>query len=181
MNKEQFLEQLSGHLKRLSEEERNDILYDYKEHFQFGIEEGKTEGQIVRELGSPRVIAKEILASARLDEMEKDPSATNISRVMMAAIGLSLFNLIIVIGPLVAVAGVLLGLWISSIGFILSPILAAIKMVIMQSFIPFDMFMSIAFLGIGLLLFVASYYMSVAYKKFCVRYLQWNLKVIKGR
>ncbi|CAM4364600.1 hypothetical protein BAMA_15890 [Bacillus manliponensis] len=181
MGKEQFLEQLSGHLKRLSEEERNDILYDYKEHFQFGIEEGKTEEQIVRELGSPRIIAKEILALSRLDEMEKDPSATNISRVVMAAVGLSLFNLIIVIGPLVAIAGVLLALWISSIAFILSPILAAIKMMVLQSFIPFDLFASIALLGIGLLLFVAAYYMSRAYKQFCVRYLQWNLKVMKGR
>lgn len=181
MNKEQFLEQLSGHLRKLSEEEQNDILYDYKEHFQVGIEEGKTEEQIVKELGSPRVIAKEILASSRLDEMTKDPSASNISRVVMAAVGLSLFNLIIVIGPLVAIMGVLFGAWVSSIGFVLSPILAAIKMVVMQFFIPFDMFVSIAFFGIGLLLFAASYYMTIAFKKFCVRYLQWNLRIIKGR
>ena len=41
MNKEQFLRELSNQLRKLPEEERQDILFDYEEHFQFGIEEGK--------------------------------------------------------------------------------------------------------------------------------------------
>lgn len=71
MHKEQFLRELSGHLRKLPEEERKDILYDYEEHFQFGLEEGKTEGEIVKGLGSPKAIAKEMLALYRFDEMKK--------------------------------------------------------------------------------------------------------------
>ena len=39
MSKEQFLNELSSHLRKLPDEERKDILFDYEEHFQFGIEE----------------------------------------------------------------------------------------------------------------------------------------------
>ena len=46
MSKEQFLNELSSHLRKLPDEERKDILFDYEEHFQFGIEEGKTESEI---------------------------------------------------------------------------------------------------------------------------------------
>ncbi len=71
MNKEQFLRELSNQLRKLPEEERKDILFDYEEHFQFGIEEGKTELEIIKGLGSPKVIAKELLAMYRFDEMKK--------------------------------------------------------------------------------------------------------------
>ena len=71
MSKEQFLKELSSHLRKLPDEERKDILFDYEEHFQFGIEEEKTESEIIKGLGSPKVIAKELLAMYRFDEMKK--------------------------------------------------------------------------------------------------------------
>lgn len=61
MSKEQFLKELSSHLRKLPDEERKDILFDYEEHFQFGIEEGKNESDIIKGLGSPKVIAKNYL------------------------------------------------------------------------------------------------------------------------
>lgn len=71
MSKEGFLKELSSYLRKLPEEERQDILLDYEEHFQFGLEEGKTESEIIQSLGSPKVIAKELLAMYRFDEMKK--------------------------------------------------------------------------------------------------------------
>lgn len=47
MTKNKFLQQLNASLKRLSEKERTDILKDYEEHFTFGLEEGKSEEEIV--------------------------------------------------------------------------------------------------------------------------------------
>ena len=63
MAKNNFLKELSKLLKKLPEEERIDILQDYEDHFAFGLEEGKTEEEIVKSLGSPSQIAKEILAN----------------------------------------------------------------------------------------------------------------------
>lgn len=53
MSKSKFLQQLNESLKPLSVKERADILQDYEEHFSIGLEEGKTEEEIVTSLGSP--------------------------------------------------------------------------------------------------------------------------------
>lgn len=52
MNQEQFLQELSKALKPLSEEERNEILFDFEEHITEGVKEGRPEANIIRELGS---------------------------------------------------------------------------------------------------------------------------------
>ncbi len=43
MNKEQFFKTIEFSLTRLSLEEREDILQDYEEYFEIGMEEGKSE------------------------------------------------------------------------------------------------------------------------------------------
>ncbi|MEY8350550.1 DUF1700 domain-containing protein [Bacillus cereus] len=179
MSKEQFLRELSEHLRKLPEEERQDILYDYEEHFQFGLEEGKTEAEIIKGLGSPKAITKEILALSRFDEMKKDPSASNITRAVMAAIGLSLLNFIIVLGPLVAVASFIFSLWVGGVASVVAPLLVVMK-ILTGTFLWLDIFVSITFVGVGLLLCIVAYYCTKWLKNFCVSYVNWNLKMIKG-
>lgn len=179
MNKEQFLRDLSGHLRKLSEEERQDILYDYEEHFQFGLEEGKTEVEIIKGLGSPKAIAKEMLALYRFDEMKKDPSASNITRAVMAAIGLSLLNFILVLGPLVAIISFIFALWVGGVASVVAPLFVVIK-ILTGTFLWLEVFVSITFVGVGLLLCIGTYYCTKWFKKFCVRYVNWNPKMIRG-
>ncbi|PEI92774.1 hypothetical protein CN679_10200 [Bacillus pseudomycoides] len=179
MNKEQFLRDLSGHLRKLSEEERQDILYDYEEHFQFGLEEGKTEVEIIKGLGSPKTIAKEMLALYRFDEMKKDPSASNITRAVMAAIGLSLLNFILVLGPLIAIISFIFALWVGGVASVVAPLFVVIK-ILTGTFLWLEVFVSITFVGVGLLLCIGAYYCTKWFKNFCVRYVNWNLKMIRG-
>ncbi len=61
MNKRDYLDLLRYYLRDLPGVVVNDIIYDYEEHFNAGIENGKTEEQISEELGSPDDIAKEYL------------------------------------------------------------------------------------------------------------------------
>lgn len=61
MNKRDYLDLLRYYLRDLPDVMVNDIIYDYEEHFNAGIENGKTEEQISEELGSPDDIAKEYL------------------------------------------------------------------------------------------------------------------------
>ncbi len=49
-------------LKDYLKKERADILKDYEEHFTFGLEEGKSEEEIVASLGSPAQIAKRVIS-----------------------------------------------------------------------------------------------------------------------
>ncbi|EML6321540.1 DUF1700 domain-containing protein [Bacillus sp. FSL L8-0199] len=179
MSKEGFLKELSSYLRKLPEEERQDILLDYEEHFQFGLEEGKTESEIIKGLGSPKVIAKELLAMYRFDEMKKNPSTSNVTRAVMAAIGLSLFNFIIVLGPLVAIIAFIFSFWIGGIASVVTPFFVIGK-VFMGTFIWLDLFVSITFVGVGLLLCIIAFYSTKWFKRLCVRYVIWNFKMIKG-
>ena len=57
----------------------------------------------------------------RFDEMKKDPSTSNVTRAVMAAIGLSLFNFIIVLGPLVAIIAFIFSFWVGGIVSVVTP------------------------------------------------------------
>ena len=62
MNKKDFLEILKDYLKgTFSEMEINDILRDYEEFFLNGELEGKSDEEIIKNLGSPKAIAKELI------------------------------------------------------------------------------------------------------------------------
>src|SRR5699024_924262 len=102
--KEQFLRSLDKSLKGLSSDERRDIMHDFEEHFAFGIEEGKTEKEIATSLGSPDKIAKELLAAYHLEKVETTATTGNMIRAVWAVIGLGFFNLVIVLGPFIALA-----------------------------------------------------------------------------
>ncbi len=92
MTKEQFLKQLQAGLKKLPQEERKDIIHDYEEHFFIGKEDGKTEEEIAKSLGSPQQITKELIASYHLEKVEKNRTTGNILRAVWAVIGLGFFN-----------------------------------------------------------------------------------------
>lgn len=53
-----FLTRLERSLKHMDAQEKQDILQDYREHFEIGLESGKTEKQIARALGEPEQLAK---------------------------------------------------------------------------------------------------------------------------
>ena len=63
MNKYEFLRILEDGLKDFPPQELQDILYDYKEHFYNGEKEGKTEQDIINELGDPYVIVNHYRSS----------------------------------------------------------------------------------------------------------------------
>ncbi|MGL5085462.1 MAG: DUF1700 domain-containing protein [Clostridium sp.] len=56
MTKELFLEILKDGLSDFPEGELSDILYDYKEHFDVGFASGKSEEEIIEDLGEPNSI-----------------------------------------------------------------------------------------------------------------------------
>lgn len=59
MNKREFLDLLRYYLRSYPANIINDMVSDYEEHFRIGIENGKSEEEISKELGSPKDIAEE--------------------------------------------------------------------------------------------------------------------------
>lgn len=54
----EYLNKLEKALRRLSEIDKQEILADYREHFEIGYEAGKTDEQIIESLGDPGELAK---------------------------------------------------------------------------------------------------------------------------
>jgi uncharacterized membrane protein len=79
MTKQQFLHELEQLLSRVPTSERQEMLYDYEEHIRSATENGWTEAEAVSKLGSPKVIAKELLATTYVQQAE---TATNFGNVL---------------------------------------------------------------------------------------------------
>lgn len=181
MNKEQFLKELEVALRKIPQDERDDIVQDFIEHFEIGQEEGKSEEEITASLGSPQHIAKEMVATYHVDKIETDVSAGNILRATWAVIGLGFFNLVIVLGPFIGLLGVLVGGWVTSISFTVSPLLVFINVLIDPgTFELFDLFFAIGLCGLGLFIAIGMFFATRAIIHGFVRYLKFNVNLVKG-
>ena len=77
MTKNDFLDILRDYLKgAFSELEINDILRDYEEFFLNGELQGKSDEEIIKTLGSPKSIAKELT-----EEMKGQGKSTSSSKM----------------------------------------------------------------------------------------------------
>ena len=174
MNRQYFFMELEHQLKKIPKEDLQDIIRDYEEYFQIGMKEGKTEAEIITNLGSPKQLAKEILANYQMDLLEKNPSTSNMFKATWAVIGLGLFNMIFVLGPFIGLLSLLLAGWIVSVSFVFSPVLALFSLTT-NSF-----FQSILLCGIGLLLGIGLYYLTNWMKMIVIKYLKFNLSIVRG-
>ncbi|MFE3974699.1 MULTISPECIES: DUF1700 domain-containing protein [unclassified Peribacillus] len=179
MNKEQFLKQLNESLTGLSLEEQEDILQDYEEYFAIGMEKGKTEQEISTSLGNPKQISKELLASYHLGQVQQSTSAGNVMRAVWAVIGLGFFNLVIVLGPFMALVGVVIAGWASAVAFILAP-LGVIFNLAVGNFQLFDLFFALGLSGIGIFIAMGMFVATSALTKGFIRYLKFNASLVKG-
>lgn len=181
MNKEQFLHLLSRELEKLPQEEREDILRDFREHFHMGLEEGKTEEEIARALGSPKQIARELVATYHVEKVSEKTTIRNILRATWAVIGLGFFNLTIVLGPFLALVGIVIGGWFTGLSFVVSPVFHLMNAVFNPAtFQLFQLFVSLALCGFGLLLVIGMFFVTKALVKLFIRYLQFNVNLVKG-
>jgi len=192
MNKEDYLKELKKSLSFLPSNEREDILYDYEEHFQFGLEEGKTEEEIIRLLGSPNNIARQYKASYAISAAEDKASASNVFRALLAIISLGFFNLIFVLGPFLACVGVLIGFFAASIGIVIGGAGLFLGVVFepafsqyitlpaaMEANIAATVLLSVGLTSLGILFFIGNCYLTKFFSILTVKYLKFNLKIIK--
>src|SRR5690554_4156948 len=108
MTKNQFIHQLEKELEKLPDAERQDILQDYREYFDIAVQEGKKEDAVSSALGSPRQLAKELLAQYHMEQAEGSATAGNLLRAVFAVISLGFFNLIFVLAVVIVFAAIIL-------------------------------------------------------------------------
>lgn len=187
MNKNTFLTTLRASLKGLPQEEIDDIINDYEEHFAAGKKKKRTEANIAKALGNPKDLAKQHKASHRIKKAEQTGSASNIIRAVSASIGLGFFNLIIVLGPFVAIASVIIALFATGIAIaasgialmlasIVSPFITIITMPINSSLGL--LFVGIGLLALGILFIIGTWQLGKLFGKLTVSYLKLNASII---
>jgi uncharacterized membrane protein len=181
MTKEQFLKELEVALQKVSDSVRKDMLYDFEKHFEKAMENGKTEEEIIRDLGGPKIIAKDLLADFQINRAEQDKSVRNLSQAILATIGLGFFNLIIMIGPIVAIFGVFVGVSGAAIALTLSPLAWVVSLWFYSSeMVWLEFFISLTICSVGLLLSGAMIYVGKFLYDLLVRYLKFNVRIVKG-
>ncbi|UFJ39658.1 DUF1700 domain-containing protein [Brevibacillus humidisoli] len=182
MTRDEFLWELEQLLKDLPEIERQDILMDYKEHFYNALESGKDDEEIIRSLGSPKVIAKELKANYHIHRAQTQASVRSVGRAIIATLSLGLFNLLLVAGPAIGIVAVLLGLYATTLALLAAPFgLLVGYLWTDHGFELLDVvFPMMAIGGLGVMMAVGMIYLTRWVGRLFVSYLRFNLKMIRG-
>ncbi|MBM7568979.1 HAAS signaling domain-containing protein [Paenibacillus sacheonensis] len=181
MIREQYLGHLWELLAPVPEKLRREWMYDYEEHFRVAAELGRSEEEAASELGDPRLIAKELLLNYRVDQAGiKSGSITLVSRAVFAAVSLGFFNLIFVLGPFVAILGVLIALWASAVAVALSSLMVMYEGLFGSAVTGVQAsFIALALIGLGMLMGAGVHWLTRAFAKLTLQYLKFNTKVIR--
>lgn len=191
MNKQRFLTDLLDAMGSMPDARRREILYDYEEHFSMGLSEGKTENEISKSLGDPRVIGNSYRIEALLDSPADggNPSSTSVLRAVFASISLTFMNIVFVLGPFMGLVGIMFGMWavvasltVSGVAFIVSPIwpdsAQFIASHLMNDLFVFFLGLGLTALGvlsgIGMLMLTKWFFTGVA------AYVRFNTRIIRG-
>lgn len=119
MEKSEFLERLSARLKDLPDDEVQEIIGDYEEHFAAGVEAGRTETAIAAALGDPDEIGKQLCAASHLKTAEQTGSFAALCRAALATFGLGLFNFCIALVPIVVAASIIFAIFVTGVSLAL--------------------------------------------------------------
>lgn len=173
----------------LPQEELDDLISDYSEHFRIGKANGRTEEDLCRSLGSPEDVAREIKATHLVRKAEHTRSCRNIFHAVIATLGLGLFNLVFVLIPFIVLVALLAVIFILGIAFaVFGPaafVFSILQILGIPSFAIWQspaagVFFSIGITSFGLLLIVAGFYLARFFYRLGIRYLKWNIGVIRG-
>jgi len=190
MNKKEFLVNLSKHLRGIPGEDKKDIISDFEEHFDMGKREGRTEEDLAKSLGDPKILANQLRANIMVAQAEKETTAINITRAVFASLGLGFFNLIFILGPFIGILGIIAGLFAAAIGISAGGITGLLGTIFSPLFPEYfnlivnpaaGIFASIGVTCFGVLFFIGDIYLTRGFFRLFIRYIKFNARIVTGR
>lgn len=186
MNKKVFLKQLSGHLNKMPKEERDEIVSDFEEYFEFAEKESQQEEAICERLGDPKKIAKEYYTQKYIEEANKEKSFKTISRAIAASAGLGFANFLYVLCVVIIGYIVISTLYITVCSIGLSAIAAFVfSIVIGGSYGVFALwlalFTSVALIALSVLGFIGTMQIAKLFRRANMSFLNMTKRGIKRR
>ncbi|WII72511.1 DUF1700 domain-containing protein [Bdellovibrio sp. 22V] len=187
MNKQEFLKNLKAELEKNKVQNVDDILSDYEEHFNHGLNKRKTEEEISESLGFPSVIAKAYQTESMISEIKNPKKAFKWSlaiNVIGRLLVIAPFNFIVLFIPGVVTFALLASGWavsmaIGSVSVALLSVLFSLGTLSSSGWTWLAGFSaSMGLLGLavisGMVMFMITKYILLG----LISYLQWNLKFV---
>lgn len=193
MDSNTYLRELEAALKGLPESDIQDILSDYREHFEMGMAEGREPSEIAENLGDPELIGRHNRAEYMVDRAGKRKSPANIARAVIAVVSLGVFNILFVAVPTVVAIILIFLLWVLStlvfmtgIGLLIGSV---IYILFPSSFVIggasgvavffMGLLLSLGFLALGALMLIGMWLLSRYLMQLAIRYLKFNITLFK--
>ncbi|WP_270996880.1 HAAS signaling domain-containing protein [Listeria seeligeri] len=191
MNKQDFLNELNQRLELLDPRERRELLSDYQEHFRNGLAEGKSEEQIVFDLGTPEEIATDILSERDIKEepLENDyyyvprknyNGDRSKGKQILIGVGLFFLDVCLIIPILISLWAISISVWVTVGACLVSPILLGVGLIFGMGYEMYQLFVSIGLVGFGLMLLLVASLLFQFVKKATIGIIQWHKYAVKG-
>lgn len=185
MSKADFFNQLQERLKGLPYEERRNIIQIYEDLFRQAEESGKSEREVIESLGFVAVPMPErpvMQVESPNTGSSFKRTAENGVRTVVAAIALGIFNLMFVLMPLLLVACIIFTLSMTAVLFSFSSIWIILGTGIPSSvsMLLLEVFSTLALTGLGVLLGIGMWKLTIGFVRLVKRYVRMNLKLIRG-
>lgn len=192
MKKSEFLTSLHNHLGGLPKREVDDILRDQEEYFRDAMSAGRSEEEVVRSLGDPKVFAANLKAELTIQRAE---SSTDLRQkvgltasALFSILALAPINFFLVLGPFLLLLIFLLAGWILSaagviVAIALSLVFYADMLKHAVGFLTHFSAISFTFACIGasvlciLIMMKLTHWFVIG----TLSYLNWNIRFVKAR
>lgn len=122
MNKTDYMNTLRRELEGLPAELIEDTLWTYEGKFVDGLVAGQTEEEIAAKLPTPQLVAAQKRANLRLTTLKNDFSPSNLLSLLVAGLGVLVFNLLMVF-PAVVYTAMLFSAYATSLAFYIAGII----------------------------------------------------------
>lgn len=197
MQKTEYINQLKKELSDLPTNEVDDIIRDQEEFIREALAAGRSESEFLQSIGTPADLAKNIKAElkyekaeSKIESAEKDFHLSiklkSVVAAVLALLVLAPFNLIFVLGPFLALLGILFGGWVFS--FVFGAVSLAALVLFFATIIHSGgtvwamlatFFGFLSGLAFSMVMIATMYFVSLLVLKIVTRYLRWNLNFLK--
>jgi uncharacterized membrane protein len=150
MTRQAFMAALRAGLRGLPQRTVDEIAADYESHFSEGVGAGRTEAQVAAALGDPRRLARELKAEAGLKRWETERNPSSAIAALAAVLGLATIDILILLPMLIALGGILFGLFMTALGLGVGGLVLAVSSIAGATFGPMVDKTTAVLLGLGL-------------------------------
>lgn len=120
MTRNEFIKRLKAGLKGMPQDEIDDMVADYEEHFDAGLAEGRSEEEVAAALGNPGRLARELRFEAGYRNWEAGRSPSSAWAAIIAFMGLATIDILILLPIVLPIIGVVVGLFIAVVSIFIA-------------------------------------------------------------